>query len=183
VMNADGSSPVQLTGLTDGGTSFNPLVATGRRSRSPRSGTAARALHRTRTGRGRRKSRMEGRRSTGALVTQGIVFHANASGTPAIFLVNPDTGLAQLTRGGSWSYEPRGNPDRQPNEHAVIRCVSEIDSALASDCRALRRIPLHESGAGWVATVGRPPARRSAAGGEPARRPGRSAPLALRRRV
>ena len=40
-----------------------------------------------------------------------------------------------------------------------------------------------ESGPGWVATVGGPPARRQAARGEPARRAGRWAPLALRWRV
>jgi Tol biopolymer transport system component len=114
VMNADGSSPVQLTGLTDGGTSFNPAW-------SPDGTKIAFASFRS----GRQELYIMNADGTGPTQittggpaeyrprwsTQGIVFHANASGTPAIFLVNPDgTGLTQLTRGSSWSYEPAWKP-------------------------------------------------------------------------
>lgn len=114
VMNADGSSPVQLTGLTDGGTSFSPAW-------SPDGTKIAFASHRN----GRQDLYVMNADGTGPTQitnalsveyrprwsTQGIVFYAYVSGTPAIFLVNPDgTGLTQLTRGNSSSYDAAWKP-------------------------------------------------------------------------
>jgi len=114
VMNADGSSPVQLTGLTDAGNSYNP-------GWSPDGNRIAFASFRNdgqdlyvmnADGTGLTRITDGGpAESRPRWSTRGIVFHANASGTPAIFFINPDgTGLTQLTRGGSWSYEPAWKP-------------------------------------------------------------------------
>ncbi len=114
VMNADGTNPVQLTGLTDGGMSYNPAwspdgtkiaFASFRNGYSDlylmnADGTAQTQI--TNGGPAEYRPRWS---------AQGILFHANSSGTPAIFLVNPDgTGLTQLTRGGSWSYDAAWKP-------------------------------------------------------------------------
>ena len=114
VMNANGSSPVQLTGLTDGGTSFSPAW-------SPDGTKIAFASFRNggqdlyvmnADGTGLTRITNGGpAESRPRWSTRGILFNANASGTPAIFLVNPDgTGLTQLTRGGSWSYDAAWKP-------------------------------------------------------------------------
>ena len=43
--------------------------------------------------------------------TAGIAFTANADGTPRLYLINPDgTGLTQLSRGSTPSYEPAWKP-------------------------------------------------------------------------
>jgi Tol biopolymer transport system component len=114
VMNANGSSQVQLTGLTDNGTSFSPAW-------SPDGTKIAFASFRNggqdlyvmnADGTGLTRITDGGpAESRPRWSTRGIVFDANASGTPAIFLVNPDgTGLTQLTRGSSWSYSAAWKP-------------------------------------------------------------------------
>ena len=114
VMNADGSNPVQLTGLTDGGTSFSPAWSpdgtkiafasfrNGRQDLYVMNADGTNLTQITNGGPAESRPRWS---------TRGIVFNAHASGTPAIFLVNPDgTGLTQLTRGSSWSYDAAWKP-------------------------------------------------------------------------
>ena len=114
VMNADGSSPIQLTGLTDGGASYTPAWSPDGTKiafasfRNGRQDLYVMNADGTETTRITDASPAEYRPRWS---TQGIVFHANASGTPAIFRINPDgTGLTQLTRGGSWAYDAAWKP-------------------------------------------------------------------------
>jgi TolB protein len=114
VMNADGSNPVQLTGLTDAGTSYNPAWSSDGKKIAfasfRNSGQDLYVMNADGTGLTRITDGGPAE-SRPRWSTRGIVFHANASGTPSIFLVNPDgTGLTQLTRGSSWSYDAAWKP-------------------------------------------------------------------------
>ena len=115
VMNADGSGQVQLTGLTDGSTSYSPtwspdgtkIAFTSFRAGRPdlyimnADGTDQTRITDTTTG-------VENAPSWSA---RGIVFNAQVDATPMLFLINPDgTGLTQLSRGGTPSYDPAWKP-------------------------------------------------------------------------